>query len=316
MMRVKFGVQTGQGGYDYSALKRFWVEADRLGYHSAVLYDHFYSMSPPRTKDNLEAWTTVAVLASETENLRIGHLVLCNSYRHPSLLAKMASTLDVLSGGRLEFGIGAGWYEEEYREYGFPFPRASVRIRQLNESLQIIRKMWTEDRATFRGKHYTIVDAICNPKPSQKPHPPILIGGGGEKLTLRVVARHADIWNFGWDMDPKGFGERVELLEAHCDSVGRDPEEIEKSHNKMIFISEDEAKAQRMVRDRAKRIGIALEEYRRRLEHAAVGTPEACIENLEMYRDVGVTYFFLTFPNVRDLEPLRLFARKVMPAFR
>jgi F420-dependent oxidoreductase-like protein len=314
-MKAKFGIFMGQGGYDYKTLERFWVEADQLGYHSAKLYDHFYSMSRPRTKDNLEAWTTVSALASQTEQLLIGHLVLCNSYRHPPLLAKMASTLDVISEGRLEFGIGAGWYQEEYEAYGFPYPSSSVRIGQLEEAVQIIKSMWTKESSSFDGEYYSVEDAICSPKPLQEPHPPILIGGGGKKLTLRVVAKHADIWNYGWNMEPEKYGSRADILAEHCESVDRDPDEIERSHNKGVFIAGDETKADRIIEQRAERRGISPEKYRERLGYAAIRTPEDCIDNLKSYEDAGVTYFFLRYLDFRDLDGLRLFAEEVMPVF-
>ena len=189
MGQTKIGLFFPQVGVPYPAILERAKLADRLGYHSLWVVDHMWARGIP-DMDHLEAWTLMTALAVSTERLRIGTLVLCNSYRNPALLAKMASTFDLVSNGRLEIGLGAGWMDEEYRGYGYPFPSIKVRIEQLDEGLVVMKKLFTESRATFEGKYYSLDDAANNPKPMQKPHPPILIGGAGEKLLLRVVAEH------------------------------------------------------------------------------------------------------------------------------
>lgn len=176
----------------------YWREAERLGYDWASVGDHFMTnpvFGAPDTAPWLEAWTSLAALAEATSRIRLGVLVSSVGYRHPAVLAKMAATLDVISGERLEFGIGAGYLEAEYRMYGLPFPPASVRIAQLAEAVQVCKLLWTQEHANFAGSSFTLVDAVSSPKPLQQPHPPIWIGGGGEQKTLRVVAEHADGWN-------------------------------------------------------------------------------------------------------------------------
>ena len=170
---IKFRVQIAQDALDYPNVKRIASECEKLEFDSIWLYDHFYPLSPPFNKSVLESWTTLTALALETKAIRLGVLVTCNLFRHPSVLAKMSATVDVISGGRLQFGIGAGWYEEECLAYGIQFPKASVRIRRLRESVQIVKKMWTEEKSDFEGRYYRIKDAICEPKPVQKPHPPV-----------------------------------------------------------------------------------------------------------------------------------------------
>ena len=188
--------------YEFS--KSISVAADRIGFDSIYAYDHFIPFySDDRDKNIFECFTLLSALASITERIKIGQIVTCNSYRNPSLVAKMLSTLDIISNGRVELGIGAGWYEHEYIAYGYYFPSNVSRIKQLDESLNIIKTMWKEKRPSFEGKYYRIKEAICNPKPIQKPHPIIMIGGSGEKYLLKVVAKHADRYNLFFGISTK-----------------------------------------------------------------------------------------------------------------
>ncbi len=175
MVNLEFGVKTGQGGYSYEDLTKVWLASDDLGYNSAWLYDHFHALGNPNAPC-LEAWTTLSALAAITKRVKLGTMATCTSYRHPSLLAKMSATVDIVSHGRLILGIGAGWYEDEYRAYGYEFPDQRMRVRQLREALIIITKLWTEDRPTYKGKFYSIHNAVCLPKPIQTPRPKILLG--------------------------------------------------------------------------------------------------------------------------------------------
>ena len=179
--------------FDYPVLHEFWSRADELGFHSVANYDHFYGLTDMAAPTH-EGWTSLAAMACVVSRARVGCMVTGVTYRHPAVVAKMAVTVDHISGGRLDFGLGAGWHEEEHRGYGLEFPSPGVRVEMLDEALTIIRRLWTEDVVSFEGRHYRLQDALANPKPLQKPHPPIVIGGEKPKM-LRVIARHADEWN-------------------------------------------------------------------------------------------------------------------------
>src|SRR6476661_4736571 len=218
-------------------------QAEDLGYDSIWVYDHVHNVPRPAHEAVFECWTTMAAISQRTSRIRLGQMVGCNSYRQPSLLAKITSTVDVISGGRLDWGIGAGWYENEYRGYGYEFPTAKDRIGMLRETVEIVRSMWTNPETTYDGQHYQLRRANCDPKPVQTPHPPIWIGGGGEQLTLRVVARYADCSNFGGK--PDEFAHKRDVLHQHCRDVGRDPAEIELTWSPEVCLrqSEKELKA-------------------------------------------------------------------------
>src|SRR6267154_6526258 len=210
-MSLKFGLSLPQGWTmdlasikdpveAYETMTDVARTADELGFESAWLVDHFHTIPRPAQEITFECWTTTAAIARDTKRLRIGQAVTCNGYRNPALLAKMASTVDVLSHGRLDLGIGAGWYEHEYRAYGYSYPETAERLKRLREGIQVILAMWTQEEATFEGTYYQVKGAINQPKGAQKPHIPLLIGGGGEKVTLRLVAQYADACNIGGDI--------------------------------------------------------------------------------------------------------------------
>lgn len=329
MRGMRFGVSVPHGKpgqhTDYGMVREAALECERLGYDAIYLSDHMVPRpnTPYPERDEydldvpyLECWTLLSALAVETETIRLGTFTLCNSFRQPpSLLAKMAATLDHISGGRLIFGIGAGYNEKEYTMYGVPYHHRATRIRQLEEAIQIAKKMWTEERPTFRGRYYSIHEAICNPKPLQKPYPPILVGGRGRRLTLRVVAKHADVWN--WPpavyVTPEMYSEYRKLLERHCARVGRDLRRIALSMGDILHVSEDRAELRREVAE-YKPDELTMEAYMNHL----IGTPEECVERIAMYRDLGVSEFVMQVPTLAkgDLSALRLFADKVMPEFR
>jgi alkanesulfonate monooxygenase SsuD/methylene tetrahydromethanopterin reductase-like flavin-dependent oxidoreductase (luciferase family) len=239
-------------------------------------------------------------------------MVTCNSFRNPSLLAKMAATLDNISAGRLELGIGAGVQEIEHTAYGFPFLSPKNRIERLNEAVEIIKKMWTEQKASYNGKHYQIRDAVCEPKPVQKPHPPLIIGGGGEQLTLKLAAQNADRLDWGYIPSQEEYNRKLKVLKNHCKYVDRSFDEIEKScwPSGQIFIGENKKelkeKALRCVPE-----GVSWEDF---IQTSFVGNPKECVKLLRQYVDVGVKYFMLYFGDFPDLDGLQLFARKVIPA--
>ncbi len=301
---VKFSVRIHQGGYDYQALKRIWTAADRLGYHSATLYD---LLGAPA----LECWTTLSALAAETESIRLTPLVLANYYRSPGLMAKMGATLDVISGGRLELGIGAGGGEGDHLAFGYEYPSTSKRVKALEESVDIIKSLWTQRETTHRGEFYNLIGASVTPRPVQQPRPPILIGGRGEKRVLKAVARHADIANWGFDMDLREHAHKRSVLESYCLEIGRDPSEIEVSHNCRVVIVENETELEKL----ADAAGMTNAAYRESLGNAIWGTADQCSEKLQVYADAGITYFFLLFPDPIPSDRLELFALEVMPRF-
>jgi F420-dependent oxidoreductase-like protein len=227
--RLRFGIKTAQQFTTYDDIVRVWQEADNVpDIEHAWAFDHFIPLGSDPTGPQLEGWTLLSALAARTERLRVGLMVTGNIYRHPAVLAKIGATVDVISHGRLDFGIGAGWNELECSMYGIPLYAPGERIRRLGEACEVVKRLWTETVANFDGKYYQLKDARCEPKPVQKLYPPFVIGGGGEQLTLRVVAQYANIWNFvGGSID--AFRHKNEVLEEHCAAVGRDPATIERS---------------------------------------------------------------------------------------
>ena len=282
------------------------LECERLGYYSVWLDDHLMLGKMPI----LECWTTLSALFSVTERIRLGTMVTCNSFRNPSLLAKMAATIDNISNGRLELGIGAGAQKKEHLAYGYQFPSSKTRIEQLAEAVEIVRKMWIEEKASYEGKNYTIRDAVCEPKPLQKPHPPITIGGGGEKLTMRVAAQYADRYDWGYLPSLEMYKRKLKLLEEHCQVVGRSFQEIEKScwFAGHLFVGENRKKAEEKVVQRVPE-GVSLEDF---VKTSLVGTPQDCLKQVRQYANLGVTHFMLFFGDLPDLKGLRLFAEEVV----
>jgi F420-dependent oxidoreductase-like protein len=230
MPRVRFGIKTSPQLTTYEAMLRVWSEADQIPiFEHAWLSDHFMPIhGADPTGPCLEGWTLLAACAARTERLRVGLMVTGNTYRHPAVLANMGATVDFISNGRLDFGIGAGWNELEHSTYGIPLYPPGERIRRLGEACEVIRRLWTDTVANFDGHYYQLKDACCEPKPVQKPYPPFVIGGGGEQLTLRVVAQYADIWNLP-GVRVEEFRHKSEVLDQHCAAIGRDPATIERS---------------------------------------------------------------------------------------
>jgi F420-dependent oxidoreductase-like protein len=308
MHPIRFGLFFPQVGFSFPVIRDRVLLAERLGYDSVFYVDHMWSRGLPAL-DHLEAWTLMSATAALTERIRIGALVLCNSYRNPAFLAKMAASLDVVSNGRLVLGLGAGWMEEEYRAYGYPFPPPRVRAEQLGEALEIVKRLFSEPAATFAGKHYEVREAVNVPKPVQKPHPPILIGGAGEKLLLPLVARHADVWNCPNNHSTE-LPRRLAVLREHCARIGRDPATIEVSEQCIVVLGRTEADfAARW--ERAQRVlGRVFD-----LEKTAFrGTPEQVAEQLRGRVAQGVTFFTFLLADGHSPESLELFAERVVPA--
>lgn len=275
--------------------------AERLGLDSVWVYDHFHNVPKPAHESVFECWTTLAAISQLTKRIRLGQMVGCNLYRPPALLAKITSTLDVISDGRLEWGIGAGWYENECRGYGYEMPAPRVRIGMLRESVEIVRSMWLESETTYSGEYYQTHRANCDPKPLQSPHPPIWIGGGGEQLTLRVVAQYADWSNFGGS--PEEFKRKREVLRQHCEKVGRDENEIRKSWSPEILIRENESDLRAL-----QRTGVRRETYDEWRAANLIGTRDEVAEKISLYRELGCTGFIPWCVDYPDSATLEAFA--------
>jgi F420-dependent oxidoreductase-like protein len=226
---LSFGIKTSPQHTTYEAMVSVWQEADaEPEIEHAWLFDHFFPLSGDTSGPCLEGWTLLSAFAALTRRLRVGIMVTGNTYRHPAVLANMGATVDIISQGRLDFGIGAGWNEQEHTAYGIPLYGTGERIRRLGEACEVIKRMWTEAAPDFEGRYYQLKQAYCEPKPIQKPYPPFVIGGGGEQLTLRIVARYADIWNMAGG-PPEVFKHKTEVLDGHCAAIGRDPATITRS---------------------------------------------------------------------------------------
>jgi F420-dependent oxidoreductase-like protein len=282
--------------------------AERLGYDSLWVYDHFHNVPVPAHEAVFECWTTLSALSQRTSRVRLGQMVGCAAYRNPGLLAKITSNLDVMSGGRLDWGVGAGWYDHEFRGYGYEFLPARDRIAMLCETVEVVRSLWTEPDTTYTGKWFRLDGAQCDPKPLQQPHPPILIGGAGEQLTLRVVARLADRSNFGGN--PEEFAHKCDVLRRHCDAVGRDYDEIEKTWSPEIFVRETDADVRAIG---GSTFGEPFDSWQ---AGNLVGTPEQVIDKIGRYRELGVTSFIPWNRDYPSTETLQLVAERVLPAFR
>ena len=321
-MTTRFGVFVPQGWRmdlteindpieQYEAMTRVAKAADaEPGWDSIWVYDHFHTVPEPALETTFECWTITATLARDTERVKIGQMVGCNGYRNPALYAKIASTVDVASHGRLLAGIGAGWYEHEWRAYGYGFPEVPERMRMFREACEIIHRMWTEEYPRFSGKHYAIDGPINEPKGVQKPHPPLWIGGGGEKVTLKLVAKWGDACNVGGG-NPETIREKLEILKRHCDTLDRDYDEIVKSTNVNVFLVDEGSDIERVTAPA--RGPMSHEEFSKRFW---VGTPEAIAARLQPVINAGITYVIIYQPRLAyDQEPLRRFAREVVPHF-
>ncbi|MBF6244400.1 LLM class F420-dependent oxidoreductase [Nocardia elegans] len=291
-------------------------------WESLWVYDHFHTVPVPTEEATHEAWTLMSAFAATTTRIRLGQMCTAISYRNPAYLAKVAATVDLVSGGRVEMGIGAGWYEHEWRAYGYGFPSAGERLGRLDEGVQIFRQAWTTGTATLDGKYYRVDGARVYPLPLQRGGIPIWIAGGGEKVTLRIAAKYAQYTNFAGD--PETFTHKSELLREHCASVGTDFDAITRSSNFNTVIGATEAEVRERLDALAARLAPALgadaaQNWVANLsaDSPAVGTPEQVVENLSRVRDLGLSYAIHNFPeSAYDLSGVELFERAVIPALR
>lgn len=309
MKQVHFGVSLPQIKRTWAQTRDAAVALDGMGFDSLWLNDHLYGVPLPQIPI-LEAWTTLSAVAAVTEKAQLGTLVTPVGFRNPALLAKMAATLDHISGGRVIVGLGVGWFKEEFTGYGFDFPSTRERLEQLDEAAQLMKLLWTQEQPHFAGRHFRLDGTFCEPRP-ERPLP-LLIGGSGEKVLLRLVAQHADIWN-NLAVTQAELGAKVAKLREHCAAVGRDPEAITVSQQCLVVIGADAA-------DAAEKVAKAEKIYGGHMgaggEHGIAGTPEQCIERIRRHIDLGCTMFVIEFFGKDVREPAALFAEKVMPAFR
>ena len=291
-------------------------------WESIWVYDHFHTVPVPTEEATHEAWTLMAAFAASTSRVRLGQMCTAMSYRNPAYLAKVAATTDLISGGRVEMGIGGGWYEHEWRAYGYGFPPAGERLGRLDEGVQIFKQAWTDGKATLDGKYYQVDGAIVRPLPLQDGGIPLWIAGGGEKKTLRIAAKYANYTNFSGD--PEEFTRKSEILRAHCAEVGTDFDAIVRSSNFNVVIAATEAEVQERLSALQAQLAAVIGEDRAKSfvdgmlrTSAAVGTPEQVIENLTKVRDLGLGYAIFNFPEAAyDTFGIELFEREVAPALR
>ena len=268
-------------------LKEIVTTAEESGFYSIWVMDHYYQIKglfeESYTDPMLEAYTTLGYIAGLTEKTYLGALVTGVIYRYPSVLMKMVNTLDILSGGRAYFGIGAAWYEEEAKGHGIPYPSTSERFEQLEDNLKLAKALWSSDETSFTGRHFSAPAITNNPRPLSKPHPRIMIGGTGPKKTLRMVAQYADACNIGGWVGKENMQKALDTLKAHCDTLGRDYANIEKTSLSTVHLSEDD-------------------------------TVDSVINRIKELSEMGFTHTIFNMPDVYTIKPLETFAKEILPA--
>ena len=281
-------------------------DIEDLNYESVWVYDHFHTVPSPTQDPTFECWSLMAALSQVTEKVRIGQMCTCNSYRNPAYLTKVASTIDSMSGGRLEFAIGAGWYDQEYKAYGYEYPSAGIRLKMLEEALQIYIAMNTEEKATFEGEYYSIKNAINQPKPLQKPYPPLWVCGGGEKVTLKLLAKYGDYGN--WDVDVDGFIHKSEILKNHCEQQERDFSSIKKTLHTNVIIGENQKDLENKIEKISTVTGIPKEMY---IDKPLVGTQEKVFNTVDEFKSVDCSYIIAYIPDIVWGNSLEILSEKI-----
>jgi F420-dependent oxidoreductase-like protein len=311
---MQFGLFTSMGAQTWPGVLELTRHIEATGWDIGCVTDHFMPNTKEREGAMLESWSTLSALAALVPRIRVGTIVLGNTYRHPAVVAKMAAQVDIISGGRLLLGLGAGWQQNEHEAYGIRFYTLRERLERLDEACEVIRSLWTERRATFKGRYYQLADAPLDPKPLQAPHPPLMIGGGGERVTLKIVAKHADHWNV-WG-GPAVLAKKGAILDQHCAAVGRDPKRITRSVNMALHITDSKADVERLAETIATRMGRHAADAR---DTCLAGTPAEIREQLGRLREAGAGVLFI--PTLfRPLPELRRdldrFIAEIAPAFR
>lgn len=308
--QIRFGIHSGPQHAAFDEYLELWRAVEDWGYDWASVFDHFLPIQSDPEGPCFEGPTLLSAMAAHTSKIRCGILVVGNTYRNPAILANIAATIDQVSGGRLELGVGAGWYELEHNQYNVPFYTTGRRIRMLGETCKILKSMWTQKKTNFEGRYYKITDALCEPKPVQKPHIPLWVGGMGEQLTLRVVAESADGWNTFF-MSEEDYQRKLDVLASHCEKVGTKPADIRKSLVIQAVVGETDDEVAERAGRLAARFGTsdidALKKF------AVIGTPDEVVERLMAYVELGVGDFILGARAPADHRTLELVAGKVAP---
>jgi F420-dependent oxidoreductase-like protein len=309
---VQFGVFTSLTGSAWPDVLDLWRHVEATGWDIACVTDHFMPNTKTREGAVLESWTTLSALAAMVPRIRVGTIVVGNTYRHPAVVAKMAAQVDIISKGRLLLGLGAGWQQNEHEAYGIPFYTTRERLERLNEACEIILSLWTQSRSSFSGRYYRLSDAPLEPKPVQKPHPELMIGGGGERVTLRIVARHADHWNV-W-AGPQLLAHKSKILEEHCARLGRESSTIKRSVNMALLITSRKDEVDQLADGITKRLGLHAADAR---DVCLAGTPDQIREKLQELKAAGADTVFIPtmFRPVQDIRrDMDHFIAEIAPA--
>src|SRR5438034_3539889 len=311
---MRFGLFTSMGAQTWSGVLDLWRHIEATGWDISCVTDHFMPNTKEREGAMLESWSTLSALAALVPRIRVGTIVLGNTYRHPAVVAKMAAQVDIISGGRLLLGLGAGWQENEHQAYGIPFYTMRERLDRLDEACQVMKSLWTQHRSQFKGRYYQLSDAPLEPKPVQTPHPELMIGGGGERVTLRIVAKHADHWNV-WG-GPKVLARKTKVLEEHCAKAGRDPGTIARSVNMPLLITNNKNEIDHLAETVIARLGAHAADAR---DTCLAGTPDEIREQLRQLKAAGATTLFIpTFlrPLAELGRDMDTFIKEIAPGFR
>ena len=307
---VRFGIQLQAQRTTWPDYQAALAAVEDLGFDSVFTFEHLLPVDGPVDGSCFETFTTLAAMAALTHRIRIGALCAGVMYRDPATLAKAAAMVDQISGGRLEFTLGPAWAEREFRTYGLPFPAPGERLRRLDEALTIVKSLWAQPETSFDGRYYRVVEAPCEPKPLQRPHPPVMIGGG-RNGTARLAAKHADAWN---GIGSAAFcADRIAAIEGFCRELGRDAGEIEFSAHPELAIAPTHQRAEELAAKVSAGHGRRLENERGLW---VLGTPDEVRDQVSAYVEVGVTHFIFALPHPFERDGLELFAREVAPAFR
>ncbi|MFX1252070.1 MAG: LLM class flavin-dependent oxidoreductase [Promethearchaeota archaeon] len=315
-MKLSFGMQLEpQFGYTKAEIDKIAEKIQETAFDMVWVSDHMFLDPNAVDKSAFDCFTLMTYLVTKYNNLRVGSMVFCNNYRYPSILAKMITTLDHLSEGRIEIGMGAGWKEIEYKAYGLEFPSAKVRIEQFEEGMQILRALWSKDKKTsFSGKYYSLENALCFPKPFQKPHPRLWIGSmtGGKRM-LKSTAKYADGINLAWAFSPKQCETLFNQLDEYCTDFGRKKGAILRSVGLWARVFANEQEMETRMKAEAEKRNMSLEKYQDRVKGALIGTTEQIVEKLTNYKKVGVSHFIFMFPMKEESTYLQLFNDDIIP---
>lgn len=313
--QIHFGVQIEpQFGYTFNQIYQILEAAESSLFDYAWFSDHFMMTKDSIDLTSYECFTAMMAAASKTKNLRIGSLVFCNSYRHPTVLAKQIASLDHYSQGRIDFGYGSGWKEIEYEAYGIPYPSAGIRIKQLSEAIDVIKKLWTEDYANYSGDYYTLKNAISFPKPLQSPYPPLWLGTMEAKpKMLKLSVEKADGINIAWSFSPDVYQEKLHRIDEFCDKIGRQPKSLSKSYGVWTRIYESEEEKQFVWKEISEKRGFTMQEVENRYSGSLHGTREEIITKLRAYIKLGITHFIFMFPQNKESESMKIMSADIIP---